>query len=208
MCTAIKTEQTTEELSAKITHYSYKRMVCRTLEQNVLIQPSVGYGLTTMADPWREDLGSVLSAKWLGGKSQSEEFPGHSHRSKVKIWERYAMRTFPNLLICPPLHTSALSRVKFRMTTDTYRVLLHTLLLAQAQAAGEVWHNTRRRVSHTCCTCIIIAFTSHNVAVVCLIHVLLSETDNNGEANWRLQTADSPRSMLVVHSFPSITSNA
>jgi hypothetical protein len=36
------------------------------------------------------------------------------------------------------------------------------------------------RVPHTC-TCIRIAFSPYIVAVVCLIHVLLSETDNNEE---------------------------
>jgi hypothetical protein len=58
---------------------------------------------------------------------------------------------------------------------------------------GEVGDSPGPREPHTC-TCIRIAFSPYIVAVVCLIHVLLSKTDNNGggieivflQSLWRL----------------------
>jgi hypothetical protein len=45
---------------------------------------------------------------------------------------------------------------------------------------GEVDDSPGPRVPHTC-TCTGIVFSPYTVAVVCLIHVLLSQTDNNEE---------------------------
>jgi hypothetical protein len=50
-----------------------------------------------------------------------------------------------------------------------------------AKGVVEVGDGPGPRVPHTCTLCVGIAFSPYIVTVVCLIHVLLSETDNNEE---------------------------